>query len=146
MANTTENINIKRYHTLNESQKEAVSHRYGPALIIAGPGSGKTRVITERIANLIQEDNIRPWNILAITFTNKAAKEMKERSGIKFALQDEEWDDGWEEDDTEYVDVFVYGTLMDGFGNNFFLQNDVFIGYGETKPEYTLYNLKHFLL
>ena len=49
-----------------------------------------------------------------------------------------------EEDDTEYVDVFVYGTLMDGFGNSFFLQNDVFIGYGETKPEYTLYNLKHF--
>jgi len=77
--NPTGNINSKRYHTLNESQKEAVSHRHGPALIIAGPGSGKTRVITERIANLIQEDNIRPWNILAITFTNKAAKEMQSR-------------------------------------------------------------------
>jgi DNA helicase-2/ATP-dependent DNA helicase PcrA len=78
-VNPTENVNNARYHALNESQKEAVSHRSGPALIIAGPGSGKTRVITERIANLIQEDNVRPWNILAITFTNKAAKEMQSR-------------------------------------------------------------------
>ena len=54
------------------------------------------------------------------------------------------WEDGWEEDDTEYIDVFVYGTLMAGFGNSFFLQNDVFLGEGETKPEYTLYNLGHF--
>ena len=77
--NPTENMNNRRYHALNQSQKEAVSHRHGPALIIAGPGSGKTRVITERIANLIQEDNVRPWNILAITFTNKAAKEMQNR-------------------------------------------------------------------
>ena len=77
--NPTENMNNRRYHALNQSQKEAVSHRRGPALIIAGPGSGKTRVITERIANLIQEDNVRPWNILAITFTNKAAKEMQNR-------------------------------------------------------------------
>ena len=77
--NPTENMNNKRYHALNQSQKEAVSHRHGPALIVAGPGSGKTRVITERIANLIQEDNVRPWNILAITFTNKAAKEMQNR-------------------------------------------------------------------
>ena len=77
--NPTENTNSTRYHTLNQAQKEAVFHRDGPALIIAGPGSGKTRVITERIANLIREDNIRPWNILAITFTNKAAKEMQNR-------------------------------------------------------------------
>ncbi|MDG1839769.1 MAG: 3'-5' exonuclease [Dehalococcoidia bacterium] len=77
--NPTENMNSTRYHTLNQAQKEAVFHRDGPALIIAGPGSGKTRVITERIANLIREDNIRPWNILAITFTNKAAKEMQNR-------------------------------------------------------------------
>ena len=77
--NPTENTNSTRYHTLNQAQKEAVFHRDGPALIVAGPGSGKTRVITERIANLIREDNIRPWNILAITFTNKAAKEMQNR-------------------------------------------------------------------
>ena len=77
--NPTEDTNSTRYHTLNQAQKEAVFHRDGPALIIAGPGSGKTRVITERIANLIREDNIRPWNILAITFTNKAAKEMQNR-------------------------------------------------------------------
>lgn len=50
----------------------------------------------------------------------------------------------WEEDDIKYVDVFVYGTLMKGHQNNFFLQNDVFLGYGETKPEYTLYDLGHF--
>ena len=57
---------------------------------------------------------------------------------------EEEWEGGWEEDDTEYVDIFVYGTLMAGLGNSFFLQNDVFLGYGETKPEYTFYNLGHF--
>ena len=50
----------------------------------------------------------------------------------------------WEEDDTEYVDIFVYGTLMAGLGNSYFLQNDVFLGYGETKPEYTFYNLGYF--
>jgi gamma-glutamylcyclotransferase (GGCT)/AIG2-like uncharacterized protein YtfP len=50
----------------------------------------------------------------------------------------------WEEDDTEYVDVFVYGTLMRGYGNNFFLRHDVYLGPGETQPEYTLYDLRHF--
>ena len=50
----------------------------------------------------------------------------------------------WEKDDIEYVDVFVYGTLMKDLGNSFFLQNEVFLGYGETKPEYTLYDLGHF--
>jgi len=57
---------------------------------------------------------------------------------------DEDSESEWEEDDTEYIDVFVYGTLMKGFGNHFFLQHDVFLGYGETKPEYTFYNLGHF--
>lgn len=54
-----------------------------------------------------------------------------------------EEESGWE-DHTKYVDIFVYGTLMEGYGNSFFLQNDVFLGYGETKPEYTFYNLGHF--
>lgn len=79
-------------NTLNNRQKEALLHTKGPLLILAGAGSGKTKVVTSKIAYLIEEKNVPSWKILAITFTNKAAKEMKDRVN---KLIDEDVDSLW---------------------------------------------------
>ena len=75
---------------LNQNQKEAVIYNDGPSLIIAGAGSGKTRVLTHRIAHMIEECGINPFNVMAITFTNKAAGEMRERVTKQVAFGSEQ--------------------------------------------------------
>ena len=82
--NQTNNFLFK---SLNNEQLQAVKHVFGPLLVVAGAGSGKTKALTHRIANLIENNSIDPYNILAVTFTNKAAKEMKARLEVLLAQE-----------------------------------------------------------
>ena len=75
------------FKSLNNEQLQAVKHVFGPLLVVAGAGSGKTKALTHRIANLIENNSIDPYNILAVTFTNKAAKEMKARLEVLLAQE-----------------------------------------------------------
>ena len=75
------------FNSLNNAQLKAVNHINGPLLVVAGAGSGKTKALTHRIANLIENNSVDPYNILAVTFTNKAAKEMKARLQVLLAQE-----------------------------------------------------------
>ena len=81
-------MNLDYLTNLNESQEEAVLHLNGPLLIVAGAGSGKTRVLTARIAHIVKQHKAFPNQVLAVTFTNKAAKEMQLRVS-KFLISKE---------------------------------------------------------
>ena len=106
MSNASADTLLKE---LNQQQREAVEHIDGPLLIIAGPGSGKTRVITQRIAYLIRVTGVSPHRIAAVTFTNKAAKEMRKRISVG-APEDRE-DTLLSPIDNRYVTISTFHTF-----------------------------------
>jgi len=113
-------MDLKR--ELNSRQIEAVLHTQGPMLVIAGVGSGKTRVLTYRIAYLIEKGIAKPWNILAMTFTNRAADEMKER--VRSILGKAEVDVLVSTFHSVCVRILRGHAHRLGYGNNFVIYNE----------------------
>lgn len=108
---------------LNDPQREAVCHPGGPLLVLAGAGSGKTRVLTLRIAWLVQEAGLRPWEILALTFTNKAAREMKDRVGRSLGPDGREcWVSTFHSTCLRILRREI--DLLDGFSGDFVIYDD----------------------
>ena len=106
---------------LNPQQLEAVQHTEGPLLILAGAGSGKTRVITHRIAHLIRERQVAPWNILAVTFTNKAAEEMRNRVAALLGKSADVWISTFH---SSCVRILRKNAERFGYGPNFVIYDD----------------------
>ena len=126
-------VNSDYLKGLNDAQIEAVTHLEGPLLIVAGAGSGKTKVLTSRIANIIYEKKAFPNQILAVTFTNKAAKEMKMR--IRSLTNNEDSESIWMGTfHSIFARILRQEAAVIGYSNNFTIYDN--------ESDFTIYNDK----